>query len=609
MNKKYRFLNPYNFVRCLHLSKESKEGKDPPGVKVLGRCAPPPQDRFVGLTGRLVCELEAKTPIFISDSEFVQDKGRRHKSHRFFRLENEKEKEDYAIPSTSLRGMLRSVFEAATNSCFGVFEGGLLGKRERPESYDRTLLFEAGLIMETPKSSEKPGCVRKMMYYSLPHSKFPDYRNKYENNGEKVFVKIVNDRVVKVKTPEDHAEDYMTGYLKTSDRGLPGRTRKRNEYVFMKDSSSEDFELPYDVYQNYIIANRNNRHLHTKTPKIGDTIWFRARENKIEEFGFSQIYRKPFKKSINDLLGNSFRPCSDYNNLCSACRVFGWVNSNELEDVKKEGSKKNLNVKQAYAGRIKISHAQIVENKGALEEFPLAILSAPKPTTTYFYLLKNGKPDFNVKYDTSGGQLRGRKFYRHQDEAQEQEYKRAGEIKDQQNRTLRDVLKSGAKFKFAIEFENLAPVEVGALLWSIEMEKGMFHKLGMGKPLGFGSVKVDVNEIKILNLKERYSSFEANGWKEIGTEKQAEWVKQFKATFKATMKDKYGKDFNDLESIKDLKAILSSTELSVHYPRISEQPDPQGRNYEWFTENKRYGQKPLKLATEDTEGFPVQFKS
>ena len=67
--------------------------------------------------------------------------------------------------------------------------------------------------------------------------------------------------------------------------------------------------------------------------------------------------------------------------------------------------------------------------------------------------------------------------------------------------------------------------------------------------MGFGSVKVAINEIKILDLKERYSSLEANGWKEIGAEKQAEWVKQFKAT----MKDKYGKDFNDLESIKILK--------------------------------------------------------
>lgn len=250
-------------------------------------------------------------------------------------------------------------------------------------------------------------------------------------------------------------------------------------------------------------------------------------------------------------------------------------------------------------------------NKGTLEEFSSAILSVPKPTTTYFYLLKNDRPDFNVKYDTPGGQLRGRKFYRHQDEAKEQEYKRACGIKDKQNRTLRDVLKPGAKFEFILEFENLAPVEFGALLWSIEMEKGMFHKLGMGKSLGFGSVKIDVKYIEILDLKERYSSFEANGWKEIDVKKQPERINQFKEAFKTAMKNKYRNDFNNLENIKDLKAILSSTDLPVHYPRTSQKPGSEGKNYEWFVENKKnrkYGQMPLKLATDDTEGFPVKFE-
>src|SRR5690554_7603085 len=75
----YRFLNPYNFVRCLDVP-ENKECKEAPKTKILGRCAPPPHDRFVGLTGRIACELEAKTPIFISDSEFVE--GAEHKSYR-----------------------------------------------------------------------------------------------------------------------------------------------------------------------------------------------------------------------------------------------------------------------------------------------------------------------------------------------------------------------------------------------------------------------------------------------------------------------------------------------------------------------------------------------
>lgn len=56
----YKFLNPYNFVRVLPDNK-GKDGEKP-NVKLLGRCAPPPHDRYIGLTGKITCELIAKTP-------------------------------------------------------------------------------------------------------------------------------------------------------------------------------------------------------------------------------------------------------------------------------------------------------------------------------------------------------------------------------------------------------------------------------------------------------------------------------------------------------------------------------------------------------------------
>ena len=586
----YKFLNPYNFVRVLPDNK-GKDGEKP-NVKLLGRCAPPPHDRYIGLTGKITCELIAKTPLFISDSEFVKDYGNGHKAYRFFRLENNG-KEEYAIPSTSLRGMLRSVFEAATNSCFSVFEGGLLGKRDRPENYNAGVLM-AGLIIETPiKDSKKSGIIRKMNYYKLPHSKFADYNNRLDYNGKKVLVKIENNRVKEIKeySQDNHSDRFMIGYLKTSGKGIPGR--KTNEYVFVEDGSAEDFELSYETYQNYIIANKNNRFPHTRSLKAGDTIWFRAQANKVIELGFAQIYRKPFKRSINDLLAQPFHPCSCYSNLCPACRVFGWVAQNPQEDA----------TKVSYTGRVRISHARIIKSEGNLDEFPLAILSTPKPTTTFFYLLKNDKPDFSVDYNSPDAQLRGRKLYRHQNVANDQEFIRAEEKKDDQNRTLKGALRPGAKFGFDIEFENLAPVELGALLWSIEMEEGMFHKLGLAKPLGFGSVKLGVKKIEILKPKERYGSITGNGWETVGDDKKKDWIN----VFKAAMKEKYNKDFDKLKNIADLNAILSSSKLPVHYPRSSEIPDPDGRNFDWFMDNKRKGKIPLELATEDTKGFPVKF--
>jgi len=582
-----RFFNPYNFVRYLPLGKENET----PESKLLGHCAPPPHDRYLSLTGKIECELEAVTPIFVSDSEFVDYNERiDHKSYRFFKLK-QNGKEDFAIPSTTLRGMIRSVFEAVTNSCFSVFEGALLGKRETPEMYKEERL--AGLIIETPKSEEKPGRVKRMKYYKLPHDKFPQYRNKFNLNGKRVLVKIENGEVVSVKDyskDQEQPEGFIEGYLKTSDKGISGPTKKINEYVFVDDEPSEYFELSYETYINYIIANRNNRQKHTQRPEVGDTIWFIPdNEKKVKEFGYTQIYRKPFKKSIGDLLfpKELFHPCKDYNNLCPACRVFGWVHPGPTKELEKV----------AYAGRIKISHAKIM-TKNKINHFTttLTILSTPKPTTTFFYLLKNGKPELHIAYETDGAQLRGRKFYRHQEKASKAEYSSAKPTR--LNRTIKDALEPGAKFTFVLEFENLAPVELGALLWSLELEDEMHHKLGLAKPLGFGSVKISIKNLKLLNIKNRYQSYSENGWKEIENQK----IEELKNEFKKAMKNKYGKSFEELENIKDLKAILSPPHphLPVHYPRM---PSEEGRNFKWFMRNRKEGE-PLQIACED-HGLPL----
>lgn len=113
--QEYRFLNPYNFVRTL-------ETRNRHLAPLLGRCAPPPHDRYVGLTGRVYCRLTATTPIFVADSEDVCEEhvnGKIHRHYRFFRDPEDK----VAIPGTSLRGAIRTIFEAATNSCFAHFAG------------------------------------------------------------------------------------------------------------------------------------------------------------------------------------------------------------------------------------------------------------------------------------------------------------------------------------------------------------------------------------------------------------------------------------------------------------------------------------------------------
>jgi CRISPR-associated protein (TIGR03986 family) len=324
------------------------------------------------------------------------------------------------------------------------------------------------------------------------------------------------------------------------------------------------------------------------------------------------VPRVSYDHSVAELLPSALRlhPCEDYEALCPACRVFGWVYQAE------QGEKIPVGKATAYAGRLRLSHGTLLEDKGTLDDTTLTILSSPKPTTTRFYLRpRSGKPrdglsDAKAGYD-GDNVLRGRKFYRHHGEADPSEYKRMTtdrfDGKDNQNRTVRGARRSGNRFRFTIDFHNLAPVELGALLWALELREGDqqgYHRLGFAKPLGFGSVKLEVSALELMDPVVRYESSEADsGWQD-GLAKKVKWVD----SFRKAMETVYGESLDGLTNISDLLALLGGPpDLPIHYPRTGRRPSPEGKNFEWFVGNKRrHGPKiALTLADEDKEGLPL----
>ena len=53
----------------------------------------------------------------------------------------------------------------------------------------------------------------------------------------------------------------------------------------------------------------------------------------------------------------------------------------------------------------------------------------------------------------------------------------------------------GSTWRFEIRFDNLNELELGMLLYALNPAEGFRHKIGMGKPLGLGSVKLTVNDV------------------------------------------------------------------------------------------------------------------
>lgn len=70
--------------------------------------------------------------------------------------------------------------------------------------------------------------------------------------------------------------------------------------------------------------------------------------------------------------------------------------------------------------------------------------------------------------------------------------------------TLRP-LDRGSLFRGVIRYKNLTEDELGLLLWSIRLDEGCFQTLGMGKPYGYGRMKVTITALRELEPEMLYT--------------------------------------------------------------------------------------------------------
>lgn len=698
----YRFLNPYNFVRPLRAS-------NPHASPLLGNCPPPPHDRYMGLSGTIRCLVTTRTPLFISDSHAIttktvieRGKEKEHPIYQFFSYKNEAGQDEVALPASSLRGMLRSVFEAATNSCFSVFTGHKrLSYHLPPEEAlklipARAIQVGSNWYLDILNGTTRVNIGQKptgpqyaawvMRYKPLRASRTPDRAPRSPYSGRRAVsvsglqhtdsceavVELVKHplrnfefwNVVKIGLAGSHltatqpGQRVVRGYFCVTHQNIEN---KHDERVFFSVGTPVRIPLPDDVRERYkeLIKDYQERHQdevqkrlnrRSKNPSVPP-----PEEPEGNEPAFSRFILNPDEKELRDgslvyvmlepagrtgrvafivpvsvprvgyeqTIGDRLDPqvkdsdlekCNSFDALCPACRVFGWVYGTDDPAAQKQKPEDNA----AYAGRVRLSHG-IKKNITGTFDATLAILSSPKPTTTRFYLRpmdntapKDGQDDAAIDYDLKAEQqLRGRKFYRHQgSQIDSAEYSTVQGKETDQNRTVKGVVEPDSTFEFEVTFENLADVELGALLWSIEME-GWHHRLGFAKPLGFGSVAIEVQSLQLLNPQSRYGVLES-GLLDVIEDNARNDKAHFIEVFKRAMVKRYGGKFEELDNIRDLKALLAQEpDCRVHYPRSTQDPQPDGKNYEWFMGNKRRGgpRLTLPLAPDDTEGFPLIDKS
>jgi CRISPR-associated protein len=699
-NLRSEFHNPYNFVPAIPREDLANGLED---------SAPVGHDRFHEnyFSGKLTVRMTVETPLLVLDTSKVEIDENDHKSYPV--CVDSKGKP--FINPTAVKGMLRSAYEAVTNSRMSVFTKHEERLAFRMESTEGAMSVPARIengkiVLYTGKTKiDKKGkptdgvlCAAWIKTYDKRICRL-DRTNGIQlcdvkrpaKHGEEVFALISKKshprkpfsywKVEKMALKKDklgsisEGQILVKGYVCVTGRNQgnynqtgPNIENKHDERLFFNENNScgfPKFDLKTvedkwnDLIKNYRIEHDNgkggleeapkakrkrqngeiyevslqwSRHIRQTTKSEteskselrkeklvdGSLLYVRLGEDLngkpiVQELYPVMISRRLHEVPPESLLDKSLKPAKSISELSPADRVFGWVNQ--------KGS-------GAYRGQIRIGSI-VCCDEDAIQEFkdglPLNILGQPKPQQGRFYVAETPKGEAqtekrnneNAGYKARRG-LRGRKVYPHhanlpndywiteedwrskensepnRDLTQTllgkkhfREYIRPKQEKrfDNQNRSIKGWVKPGTVFEFDIHFMNLSKVELGALIWLLQLPDGHFHRFGGGKPYGFGSVKLEITESDVRkgnDWKTFYESLDDQKIGKLDEDKGEDKIEEIRREFDKLANSKFPKIIKSF-----LRACEGFSDKPIHYPRNSPKLTADTKSFEWFVANNK----------------------
>jgi len=225
------------------------------------------------------------------------------------------------------------------------------------------------------------------------------------------------------------------------------------------------------------------------------------------------------------------------NGLCPACALFGTT---------------------YYKGRVAFGFAFSVDGTPELfsddglqpdEEGHLTRINLP--------LLERPRPTWSMP--TKKSKVPGRKFYVHHQGWKEVIENSPNETPNENNKTVQ-ALDKGQSLEFEVRFENLSDAELGLLIYALQLEPELAHKLGMGKALGFGSVGIEVKAIQPL------ANTKIPDANQIETAARRKLMAIWEVKTDAALAKKLDRFFK-------LMIYVASPEVRVRYPKLRKEDD------------------------------------
>ena len=492
-------------------------------------------------------------------------------------------------------------------------------------------------------------------------------------HDERVFFSIPGGAAHRVSLQPSWRDRYIAliqDYQKTHKRDLD--ERKRKEQRFDEYLGREPGKTAWSRH----VCDPSEARL-----EPGDLVYARVdRSGKIEGLYPVMISRELGFAAPESLLTDSLHPATSLEELSPADRVFGWVNQKGKGAYK--GQLRIHSIKCVTPDAIDTFARPLpLAILGEPKEGQSRFYVGQQDGTPLNQGADTGKIAYFERTAPERWSLRGRKMYPHQaatlnkgaksagywdpDKARDEAWKTPEENgshaerlaagganyreylrrlglrpgshgnppeqtpnQDSQNRSIRQWVKPGVTFTAVIDAVNLNIAELGVLLWLLDLNgpedanqpqgERLHHRLGGGKPLGFGSATISIRSVDLsigAAKRAQYRAFFgapdystlAAPFAVIGNAKSARELRE-------KAEEAFGQPFVRLPSASAfLAAARGQRDHPVHYPRTEERPNPAGENFKWFGENesgrsghpRREGQRLALPALADPGGRPA----
>ncbi len=479
-----------------------------------------------GYSGEIHYTLTAQTPLLVGGKQEKNTANDRPNTEVHpFQLPDGR----YAIPGSSLKGMLRSVVEVAGFGRMRMVDEQRPGLRDISGGYvsasykEKVNSIETGFLRMTEDGGQEIiPCQMKRLHHrdieeatGTPPPVFKQgmtVREKYRkwarlcqkmNWDEHAVPLSIDEHLAKPGEGSNQGFAVFTGQISDSRQD----TGKKKDFIFYDEAPENAIRVDTRYWRDFLFIHEDeepnsdrpwNGYWKSIYQNGGKVPVFYKEDNGILRIGLAYMPRLAGDFTTLDCIRHISTKHLDAPGKDSgydfADLLFGAVNGEEQDD--------------ALRARVSVDMA-IAEDKADSETQPDTILNGPKPS--YFPNYITQKIDRNRR----SGQLTGnqyatymstpsmpipslRGYKRYPVRPLDQTGVQALHADQRENKKVQvklETLRQGARFRGRLVFHNLKREELGLLVWALSWggDETLRHSLGMGKSFGFGQIRVELD--------------------------------------------------------------------------------------------------------------------